>query len=47
MTSGPKNHIREIKFYAYPNDLIICSLKCLRKYLEATKHHRTTLLPDS
>ena len=39
-TSGPKNHIGEIKFLAYPNDLIICPLNCLRQYLEATKQHR-------
>ena len=39
-TSGPKNHIGEIKFLAYPNDLTICPLNCLRQYLEVTKQHR-------
>ena len=39
-TSGPRNHIGEIKFLAYPNDLIICPLNRLRQYLEATKQHR-------
>ena len=42
-TSGPKNHIGEIKFHAYPTDLIICPLNCLRQYLEATKQHRGTI----
>ena len=39
-TSGPKNHIGEIKFHSYPNDLTICPLNCLRQYLEARKPHR-------
>ena len=39
-TSGPKNHIDEIKFHSYPNDLTIYPLNCLRQYLEATKPHR-------
>ena len=39
-TSGPKNHIGEIQFHAYPNDLTICLLNCLRQYLQATKQHR-------
>ena len=34
-TSGPKNHIGEKKFHAYPNDFTICPLYCLRQYLEA------------
>ena len=42
-TSGPKNHIGEIKFHAYPTDLTICPLNCLRQYLEATKQHRGTI----
>ena len=39
-SSGPKNHIGEIKFDAYLNDLTICPLNCLRQYPEATKQHR-------
>ena len=39
-TSGPKNHIGEIKFHSDSNDLTICPLNCLRQYLEATKQHR-------
>ena len=38
-TSGPKNHIGEIKFHSDSNDLTICPLNCLRQYLEATKQH--------
>ena len=29
-TSGRKNHIDEIKFHSYPNDLTIYPLNCLR-----------------
>ena len=36
-TSGPKNHIDEIKFHLYPNDLTICPLNCLTQYLEEIK----------
>ena len=39
-TSGPKNHIGEIKLHAYPNDLTICRLNYSKQYLEATKQHR-------
>ena len=39
-TSGPKHHISEIKFHAYPNDLTMCPLNCLRQYLQVTKQHR-------
>ena len=39
-TSGPKNHIGEIKFHSYPNDLTICPMNCLRQYPEATKQYR-------
>ena len=39
-TSGPKNHIGEIKFHLCPNDLTICPLNCLTQYLEETKQHR-------
>ena len=42
-TSGPKNHIGEIKFHSNPNDLTICPLNCLRQYLEATKQHRDNI----
>ena len=42
-TFGPKNHIDEIKFHVYPNDLTICPLNCLRQYLQATKQHRANI----
>ena len=31
-TFGPKSHIVETKFHAYPNDLTICPLNCLRQH---------------
>ena len=38
-TSGPKNHVSEIKLHADRNDLKIFPLNCLRQYLEAAKKH--------
>ena len=43
-TSGPKYHIGQIKFRAYPNYLTIFPLNCLKQYLEAIKQHRATSL---